>query len=72
MTQEIIKSIRDIVASNSLYRDNVHQILQQGHRIVDNPIFLCDMAASLSTGGSKEAQEILEEVNVSYDFKIVM
>lgn len=39
-------------------------MLHQNQRIVDNPIYLCDLGASLSAGEPAELQKILEETDV--------
>ncbi|KAL7631003.1 UNVERIFIED_CONTAM: hypothetical protein RMT77_018706 [Armadillidium vulgare] len=64
LTQEIIKTIRDIIALNPLYRESVAQLLQQGERVIDNPVYLADLAASLTTGNPQELQSVLEEPKV--------
>jgi len=48
MTQEVIKTIRDIIALNPLYRDSLQQMLQFGQRVVDNPVYLSDLGAALT------------------------
>ena len=53
MTQEVIKTIRDIIALNPLYRDSLQQMLQFGQRVVDNPVYLSDLGAAL-TGGETQ------------------
>ena len=40
-------------------------MLHQNQRVVDNPIYLCDLGASLSAAEPSELQEILEEQDVS-------
>ncbi|KAJ1059817.1 hypothetical protein K5549_004255 [Capra hircus] len=65
LTAEIVKTIRDIIALNPLYRESVLQMMQAGHRVVDNPIYLSDMGAALTGAESHELQEVLEETNVS-------
>jgi Lon-like ATP-dependent protease len=70
VTQEIIKSIRDIITLNPLYRESVQQMIQQGQRVVDNPIYLADLAASLTSASPAELQQILEEQNVFTDLLI--
>lgn len=47
------------------FSESLQQVLQQNHRVVDNPVYLCDLGASLSAAESKELQEILEEMNVN-------
>lgn len=65
LTQEIVKTIRDIISLNPLYRESILQMIQAGQRVVDNPVFLADLGASLTGADPKELQEILEERNIS-------
>ncbi|KAH8295730.1 hypothetical protein KR018_006215 [Drosophila ironensis] len=64
LTQEIIKTLRDIITMNPLYRESLQQMLHQNQRVVDNPIYLCDLGASLSAGEPAELQRILEETDI--------
>lgn len=64
LTQEIIKTIRDIIALNPLYRESVQQMIQHGQRVVDNPVYLADLAASLTSANSSELQQVLEETKI--------
>uniref|UniRef100_A0A6J0SJZ1 Lon protease homolog, mitochondrial n=1 Tax=Pogona vitticeps TaxID=103695 RepID=A0A6J0SJZ1_9SAUR len=64
LTAEIVKTIRDIIALNPLYRESVLQMMQAGQRVVDNPIYLSDMGAALTGAESHELQDILEETNI--------
>lgn len=64
LTQEIIKTLRDIITMNPLYRESLQQMLHQNQRVVDNPIYLCDLGASLSAGEPNELQKILEETDI--------
>jgi len=41
---------------------------QAGQRVMDNPVYLSDMGAALSSGDTEELQEILEETDVSVSF----
>lgn len=65
LTQEVIKTIRDIISLNPLYRDSLQQMMHQGQRVVDNPVYLSDLGAALTAAESKELQEVLEELEVS-------
>lgn len=65
LTQEVIKTIRDIISMNPLYRESLQQMLHQNQRVVDNPVYLCDLGASLSAADPPELQAILEEEDVS-------
>ncbi|XP_077082057.1 lon protease homolog, mitochondrial [Siphateles boraxobius] len=64
LTAEIVKTIRDIIALNPLYRESVLQMMQAGQRVVDNPIYLSDMGAALTGADSHELQDVLEETNI--------
>ncbi|XP_008406402.1 lon protease homolog, mitochondrial isoform X1 [Poecilia reticulata] len=64
LTAEIVKTIRDIIALNPLYRESVLQMMQAGQRVVDNPIYLSDMGAALTGAQSQELQDVLEETNI--------
>lgn len=64
-TQEVIKTIRDIINMNPLYRESLQQMLHQGQRVVDNPVYLSDLGASLTGADPAELQAVLEEMDVS-------
>jgi len=64
LTAEVVKTIRDIISMNPLYRESVAQIVQAGQRVMDNPEYLADMGAALSNADTPELQAILEETNV--------
>ena len=59
MTQEVIKTIRDIIALNPLYRDSLQQMLQFGQRVVDNPVYLSDLGAALTGGETEELMKVM-------------
>lgn len=70
LTQEVIKTIRDIISLNPLYRDSLQQMMHQGQRVVDNPVYLSDLGAALTAADGKELQEVLEELDVSLLYSI--
>lgn len=43
-------------------------MLHQNQRVVDNPVYLCDLGASLSAAEPEELQKIMEEMDVSLTF----
>ncbi|XP_034936542.1 lon protease homolog, mitochondrial isoform X2 [Chelonus insularis] len=65
LTQELIKTIRDIISMNPLYRESLQQMLHQGQRVVDNPVYLSDLGAALTGADAQELQEVLEEMDIS-------
>lgn len=62
----MIKTIRDIINMNPLYRESLQQMLHQGQRVVDNPVYLSDLGAALTGAEAAELQAVLEETDVSY------
>lgn len=66
LTQELIKTIRDIISMNPLYRESLQQMLHQGQRVVDNPVYLSDLGAALTGADAQELQQVLEEMDVSH------
>ncbi|XP_026727617.1 lon protease homolog, mitochondrial isoform X1 [Trichoplusia ni] len=64
LTQEIIKTIRDIINMNPLYRESLHHMLAQGQRVVDNPVYLSDLGAALTGAEPNELQAVLEEMDI--------
>lgn len=63
-TQEVIKTIRDIINLNPLYRESLHHMLAQGQRVVDNPVYLSDLGAALTGAEPKDLQAVLEEMDI--------
>ncbi|CAH2982300.1 unnamed protein product [Chilo suppressalis] len=64
LTQEVIKTIRDIINLNPLYRESLHHMLAQGQRVVDNPVYLSDLGAALTGAEPADLQAILEEMDI--------
>ncbi|XP_039291445.1 lon protease homolog, mitochondrial isoform X2 [Nilaparvata lugens] len=64
LKQEVIQTIRDIVSLNRLLRESLAQMLSTEHRVVDNPVYLSDLGAALTTATPKELQEVLEEMDI--------
>ncbi|CAB4003333.1 lon protease homolog, mitochondrial-like, partial [Paramuricea clavata] len=61
---EVIKTIRDIIALNQLYKESLAQLIEAGKKVVDNPTHLADFGAALTSAESNLLQEILEETEV--------
>uniref|UniRef100_A0A5S6QDT7 Lon protease homolog, mitochondrial n=1 Tax=Trichuris muris TaxID=70415 RepID=A0A5S6QDT7_TRIMR len=64
MTQEVVKTIRDIVSFNPLIRETIMQTLKPSQRVVDNPVYLSDLGCALTGADSQDMQAILEETSV--------
>ncbi|XP_033634423.1 lon protease homolog, mitochondrial-like [Asterias rubens] len=65
LTAEVVKTVRDIISLNPLYRESVAQMIQAGQRVIDNPVYLSDLGAALTGAESHELQEVLEEMNIT-------
>nr|CDS29308.1 vesicular amine transporter [Hymenolepis microstoma] len=65
LSGEIVKTIRDIINLNPIYRENVLAMLQAGQRVVDNPVYLSDLGAAITAAAEPaELQEVLEELRI--------
>lgn len=64
VTMEIVKTMRDIIMSNSLIRENLQQLLGNNLRVNDNPGYLADLATSITSAKPEEMQAIMEEPSV--------
>lgn len=62
--QECIQTIRDITTLNPLYKESIAQLLNTGVKLVDNPIYMADLGASLTAASATELQQVLEERDI--------
>lgn len=61
---EVIKTIRDIIGLNPLYKESLSQLIEAGKRVVDNPTHLADFGAALTSADASQLQAVLEEVEI--------
>ena len=47
------------------FRENLAQVIRVGQGVIDNPVYISDLGAALTTGEPAELQQVLEETNVS-------
>lgn len=71
-TMEIVKTIRDIIMSNTLIRENLQALLGNNLRVNDSPSYLADLAASITSSKPEEMQEIMEEKNILNRLKLAL
>lgn len=62
--QECIQTIRDITTLNPLYKESIAQLLNTGVKLVDNPIYMADLGASLTAASAIELQQVLSEKDI--------
>lgn len=64
ISQEIVQTIRDIVAMKPLPNEVLEQILQQKQSVLNNVIYLCDLGAALTNASPDELQKVMEEPSI--------
>ncbi|PWA02755.1 hypothetical protein BB558_001098 [Smittium angustum] len=66
VTSEIVSVFKEISAINHLFRDQIasFSMSQSAGNVFEDPARLADFSAAVSSGESKELQEILEELDV--------
>lgn len=64
LTAEVIKTIRDIIALNPIYREALAQLMDAGKRVIDSPVHLADFGAALTSGESQQLQAVLESTKI--------
>ncbi|KAI9292794.1 ATP-dependent protease La [Neoconidiobolus thromboides FSU 785] len=64
ITTEMVSAFKDIAALNSFFRDQIanFSVAQYAGNVFDEPGKLADFAAAMSSGESKEIQEVLESL----------
>lgn len=66
ITQELIKTLRDIITINPMNTDILQQMLLENHDVLQDTIYLCDLGASIAIDtASVERQAVLEERDVT-------
>ncbi|XP_052280606.1 lon protease homolog, mitochondrial-like isoform X2 [Dreissena polymorpha] len=71
LTAEVVKTIKDIMALNPLYREHLYHIIQ-GQRVLDNPVFICDVGAAVTTADPEQIQQVIEETNIPARLELVL
>lgn len=61
ITQEIVKTFRDIVSVNPLSADVLQQILQENQYVIRDTVYLCDLAASITSATPEQLQNVMGE-----------
>ena len=47
LAAEVIKTIRDIISLNPLYKEFLAQLIEGGKRVADNPVHLADFGNNI-------------------------
>ncbi|WAQ98018.1 LONM-like protein [Mya arenaria] len=52
--------------------ENLHQIMQTGQRVLDNPVYICDLGAALTSADPSYLQQVIEETNIPERLELVL
>ncbi|VDK44271.1 unnamed protein product [Anisakis simplex] len=64
--QAIVQTIRDIVQYNALFGQQINLLLHPSHNVVDNPVYLCDLVATLvQSADTIDLQNMMQEMNLN-------
>ena len=63
--QAIVQTIREIVNYSPLFGQQISLLLHPSHNVSDNPIYLCDLVATLvQSAETDEVQAVMSETSV--------
>jgi Lon-like ATP-dependent protease len=63
--QAIVQTVRDIVQFSSLFAQQINLLLHPTQNVVDNPVYLCDLVATLiQTADTADLQAMMEETRI--------
>ncbi|XP_078373177.1 lon protease homolog, mitochondrial-like isoform X1 [Oculina patagonica] len=72
LAAEVIKTIRDIISLNPLYKEFLAQLIEGGKRVADNPVHLADFGAALTSADTQQLQEVYEETRVPVRLRLTL
>uniref|UniRef100_A0A914ZSH4 Lon protease homolog, mitochondrial n=1 Tax=Parascaris univalens TaxID=6257 RepID=A0A914ZSH4_PARUN len=63
--QAIVQTIRDIVQYNALFGQQINLLLHPSHNVIDNPVYLCDLVATLvQSADTVDLQNMMQEMDL--------
>lgn len=69
LMQAIIQAIRDIVSYSQFFGQQISLLLHPSQNVIDNPVYLCDLVATLvHSGETEDLQNMMEETSVCLFF----
>lgn len=72
LAAEVIKTIRDIISLNPLYKEFLAQLMEGGKKVADNPVHLADFGAALTSAETQQLQEVYEETRVPVRLRLTL
>ncbi|PAV86861.1 hypothetical protein WR25_13178 isoform B [Diploscapter pachys] len=71
--QAIVQTIRDIVAYSPLFGQQIQLLLHPSQNVIENPVYLCDLVASLvQSADTKELQQVMESKNINQRLNLAL
>lgn len=71
--QAIVQTIRDIVQYSSLFAQQITLLLHPNQNVVENPVYLCDLVATLvQTVETEDLQEMMEETKIQKRLELAL
>lgn len=65
--QAIVQVVRDIVSFSPLFGQQINLLLHPSQNVVDNPIYLCDLVATIvQSAETEDLQNMMQEANVRF------
>lgn len=66
--QAIIQAIRDVVSYSQFFGQQISLLLHPSQNVIDNPVYLCDLVATLvHSGETEDLQNMMEETSVCFN-----
>uniref|UniRef100_A0A183VAQ1 Lon N-terminal domain-containing protein n=1 Tax=Toxocara canis TaxID=6265 RepID=A0A183VAQ1_TOXCA len=63
--QAIVQTVRDIVQYNALFGQQINLLLHPSHNVIDNPVYLCDLVATLvQSADTVDLQSMMQEMDL--------
>lgn len=72
VSMEMVKTIRDIIMSSSLIRDNLYLLLGNNLRVNDDPTYLADLSTSITSAKPQEMQEVMTTTSVDRRMELAL
>lgn len=72
LAAEVVKTIKDIISLNPLFKESMAQLIEAGKREVENPAHLADFGAMLCNASENDLQAILEELDIEKRLELAL
>uniref|UniRef100_A0A1I7RL37 Lon protease homolog, mitochondrial n=1 Tax=Bursaphelenchus xylophilus TaxID=6326 RepID=A0A1I7RL37_BURXY len=71
--QAIVQTVRDIVQYSPLFAQQINLLLHPNQNVVENPVYLCDLVATLvQTVETEDLQQMMEETKIQRRLELAL